>query len=103
MGVLHGDAGIDLKPQFNYWTIKIQTCLTTWMITNVLLSIFIYTLCILFFFPVPCVENDMPYCNYILYFYILSWWPYDSGKPIPVLIRSPWDKVDLSGFADKIP
>ena len=56
------------------------------------------------FFPVPCVENDiMPYCNYILYFYILSWWPYDSGKPIPVLVRSPWDKVDLSGFTDKIP
>ena len=37
----------DLELQFNYWTIKIQTCLTTWIITNVLFS---YTHCFLLFF-----------------------------------------------------
>ena len=39
MCVLHGDAGIDLELQFNYWTIKIQTCLTTWLYCIVLYCI----------------------------------------------------------------
>ena len=56
MGVLHGDAGIDLELQFNYWTIKIQTCLTTWINTNVLLSIFIYTLFSFIFSCTVCIK-----------------------------------------------
>ena len=48
MGVLHGDADIDLELQFNYWTIKIQTCLTTWIITIVLLyRVYKMTLCLI--------------------------------------------------------
>ena len=67
MGVLHGDAGIDLELQFNYWIIKVQTCLTTWIITNVLLSIFIYTL--FYFFFLHCVYK-MTVCLITITFYI---------------------------------
>ena len=97
MGVLHGDAGIDLELQFNFWTIKIQTCLTTWIITNVLLSIFIYT--VFYFILFFCRVYKMALCLITIYiFYILPWWSYDRGRPIPVLVRTPWHKVDLCWF-----
>ena len=68
MRVLYGDAGIDLELQFNYWTIKIQTCLTTWIITNVLLSIIIYTLFYFYFFS-ACVYK-MTLCLITITYYI---------------------------------
>ena len=69
MGVLYRDAGIDLELPFNYWAIKIQTCLTTWIITNVLLSIFIYTLFVIFVFSLHRVHK-MTLCLITITYYI---------------------------------
>ena len=56
------------------------------------------------FFLAPCVSNDiMPYYNYVIFFQIQSWWSYDSGRLIPVFVRSPWHKTNnLYGFTHLI-
>ena len=98
MGVLHGDADIDLELQFNYWTIKIHTCLTTWIITNVLLFIFIYTLFYYIFFLHRVYK--MTLCLITITYYILSWWSYDSGRPIPKDLHD--TRLIYAGFTDQI-
>ena len=36
----------------------------------------------------------MPFYNYVIFFQIQSWWSYDSGRLIPVFVRSPWHKTN---------
>ena len=49
----------------------------------------------------------MTLCHIIITCYILYWWSYDSDRhynyAIPVLVRSPWHKVDkiYAGFTDQ--
>ena len=45
----------------------------------------------------------MPFYNYVIFFQIQSWWSYDSGRLIPVFVRSPWHKTNnLDGFTHLI-
>ena len=45
----------------------------------------------------------MPFYNYVIFFQIQSWWSYDSGRLIPVFVRSPWHKTNnLYGFTHLI-
>ena len=45
----------------------------------------------------------MPFYNYVIFFHIQSWWSYDSGRLIPVFVRSPWHKTNnLYGFTHLI-
>ena len=36
----------------------------------------------------------MPFYNYVIFFQIQLWWSYDSGRLIPVFVRSPWHKTN---------
>ena len=45
----------------------------------------------------------MPFYNCVIIFQIQSWWSYDSGRLIPVFVRSPWHKTNnLYGFTHLI-
>ena len=45
----------------------------------------------------------MPFYNYVIFFQTQSWWSYDSGRLIPVFVRSPWHKTNnLYGFTHLI-
>ena len=66
------------------------------------LIIFIYIHIFPFYlilFSAPCVIKwNFALLQLRFNIQILSWWSYDSGRPIPVFVRSPWHKVDLCWF-----
>ena len=64
----------------------------------------LHTHCFIYLFPYTvCIKRQYALLQLCSIFQNLSWWSYDSGRRIPVLVRSPWHKVDLCWFLSSNP
>ena len=70
MGVLHGDAGIDLKLKLNYWTIKINTNMLNNMDNYKCSIIYFYIHIVLFYFILLHRVYKMTLCLITIAYYI---------------------------------